>query len=112
MLPVRLLVHEVAWQQAASTTDEYGNVSSPEWATPLTRPIRGRLEQASLAQREETVGRQDVAAAWVFLTNEMGVGPADRIVWDGIAFEVAGQPARVAGAGPDHHLEVPLRAVV
>lgn len=111
MIPAHLLPHTLTWQRPSAAQDAYGN-DTVSWDSPTEKRVRGRLVQENVAPDEETYGRQDVSAGWRLLTNELGIGPADRLVRDGLVYEVVGQPYRVAGIAADHHCEVRLRAVV
>lgn len=110
-VPAALLIHTVAWIVPASTTDGHGNVVRNYTVPPAaSTSIAGRMQQD---QGDEPLseGREPLERRWTLFTNQSGIGGYDRIVFDGMTFEVDGPPAPAYGGTAFHHAEVKLRQV-
>lgn len=110
-LPTVLLIHTVTWIVPSTSTDVYGNTVRSYTAPAATSTsITGRMEQN--AGTEPLVeGRDPLERRWTLFTNQAGISGYDRIVFDGLTFEVEGPPSPAYGAGAFHHAEVGLRRV-
>ena len=106
-IPVSLLIHTVTWIVPSTSTDTYGNtVRTYGSGTSIT----GRMQQDTAAEPLAD-GRDPLERRWTLFTNQAGISGYDRIVFDGITFEVEGPPAPTYGAADFHHAEVGLRVV-
>ncbi len=104
-----LLVHDVTILTPAEDTDRYGNtVKNWDNATPTT--VKGWVSQSS--QTEDSDHREAQVSEWrLFLHPNASITGADRVVWEGITFEVVGPANPAWSPAGRHHLEVPLRVV-
>jgi len=106
-IPASLLIHTVTWIVPSTSTDTYGNtVRTYGSGTSIT----GRMQQDTAAEPLAD-GRDPLERRWTLFTNQAGISGYDRIVFDGITFEVEGPPAPTYGASDFHHAEVGLRVV-
>lgn len=110
-IPASLLIHTAAWIQPSVSTDTYGNQTRNYEVGPATSTtITGRMQQDTGAEPLAD-GRDPLERRWTFFTNQAGISGYDRIIFDGITFEVEGPPAPTYGAADFHHAEVALRVV-
>lgn len=110
-IPSALLIHAVAWIVPTSTTDGHGNTKRDYTVPPATSTsISGRMQQDQ-GNEPLSDGREPLERRWTLFTNQAGIGGYDRIVFDGMTFEVEGPPAPAYGAAGFHHAEVKLRQV-
>lgn len=105
-----LLTQSVTIQRAGTRTDGVGD-TQPDWSTPVETEVLGWLTQLSAS---EVLGNRDAQVSdWrLFLPADTTINAGDRVVANGITYEVDGLPAnRPTPRGP-HHLEAALHAVV
>jgi hypothetical protein len=93
------------------TTGVYGD-ENRDWSNPTTTTTTGWLGPVSSSEpvergRDQLVTTTDV----LMLEPTEAVDVIDRIIVDGITYEVNGHPVRARTPRGVHHLEVPLRAV-
>lgn len=104
-------VRDVTILTAGTVTDAYGDTAT-SWATPTSVAVKGWL-----AQLEETEpsgpGRALVTVVRDVLRLPIGtpITAGNRVVIDGITYDVDGPPRRVWTPRGAHHLRVNLRAV-
>lgn len=106
MIHAGKLRHVITYQVKTQALDEYGGPVET-WATFTTvraavAPLIGKDMIASMAS-------QSTAEARVNHRYVAGITSAMRILWDGVAYEIVGQPADVHGLGREH--EVYIRRV-
>lgn len=104
-----LLVHDVTVLTATATTTRYGDTGK-DWTDPLQTTVKGWVSQRT--QTEDHDQREAQVSDWVlFLHPDESLTGLERVVWEGITFEVEG-PANPAWTPRGlHHYEVPLRVV-
>jgi hypothetical protein len=105
-----LLVQAVTVRRnAAATTDAEGNTTRP---AASDQTYRGRLGQ-QVTVETLTGGPRTEQTSWLlYLPAGAVIGPQDRVVVDGVTYEVDGQPYRALdGAGAEHHVEARLVGV-
>lgn len=100
------LRHVIAYQAKTQSLDEYGGPVET-WATFATvraavAPLIGKDMLASMAS-------QSTAEARVNHRFVSGITSAMRIMWNGVAYEIVGEPANVHGLSREH--EVYIRKV-
>lgn len=106
-IPSALLIHTVTWIVPTTSTDAHGNtVRTYGSGTSIT----GRMQQ-DRGTEPLSDGRDPLERRWTLFTNQTGISGYDRIVFDGMTFEVEGPPAPAYGASAFHHAEVGLRLV-
>lgn len=105
-----LLVHTVTVLTPGTTTDAYGD-TVPNWTTATSVSSAARVVQRSARENIDT--RDASITEWVvYLPGDVTVTHANRIVWDGLTFEVAGDPKpAVRRTSTVHHYEVPLNRI-
>lgn len=96
MLPARMLPDTITILTAATTTDDYGNTVL-DWASPASRTAAAYVRPISTSLRpagNEFVdsGRDVSEHAWQCHTNDAAVTAFERIVRDGVTYEVDGEP--------------------
>jgi SPP1 family predicted phage head-tail adaptor len=106
MIRAGKLRHVITYQSKTQSLDEYGGPVET-WATFATvraavSPLIGKDMIASMAS-------QSTAEARVNHRFVTGITSAMRILWDGVAYEVVGEPANVHGLSREH--EVYIRKV-
>lgn len=97
----------MTWQQAGSRTDGHGQ-TVPDWDTTTDTELDVYWETASIpgASGEVLDGRDALVIRGLILTNELGINGRDRIVRDGLVYEIDG-PVRVVGTPRGvHHAEL------
>ena len=91
MLPARMLPETITILTAATTTDAYGNTVA-DWTSPASRTAAAYVRPVATAD-EHTDDRRDVSdRRWQVHTNDQAVTAFDRIVHDGVTYEVDGEP--------------------
>jgi hypothetical protein len=106
-----MLVRDVTILHAATVVDGYGEPAL-SWANPTSTATQGWL-----GQREETepqsAGRTAVTVVRDVLQLPAGtvITARDRVVIDGVTYEVDGQPRNVWTPRGSHHVRVNLTAV-
>lgn len=104
-----LLVHDVTILTPGTQADRYGGTDK-RWDNAEEATVKGWVAQQS--RSEVTDGREAQVSGWVlYLDPDATVTGKDRIVWEGITFEVDGPPNPAWTPRGLHHYEVPLRAV-
>lgn len=104
-----LMVHDVAILTAGTTTDRYGNLVL-NWGTATSVSAKGWITQRPGS--EDLLNRDAQIAEWVlFLEAGTPITGHDRVMWEGIMFEVAGPPQRAWTPRGEHHVEATLRAI-
>lgn len=106
-LPESLLIHSVTWIAPTVTTDAYGNEKRTYGSGTA---ISGRMQQDH-ATEPLSDGRDPLVGRWTLFTNEDGISGFDRIVYDGVTFEVDGPVTPSSDGAGFHHAEVLLRQV-
>ncbi len=104
-----LLVRDVTVQTAVPTIDRYNN-SVLDWTSPSETSAKAWVTQTGARENHE---QRDAVVDTVLATfpPDTPIGPYDRVVIDGLIYEIDGEPAvRWTPRGP-HHLEVQLQAV-
>lgn len=103
LLPATVLV----LRAADGLTDPYG--SPLAGYLPSVR-VRARLEQVSA--EEVTTGADVQTADWrAFLPAGTTISGRDRLVYDGVTYEVTGPPRRVVGRRRETYVQVRLRVI-
>jgi hypothetical protein len=78
-----------------------------DWSNPGTAVYPAEVQPIS--QTEDVAGQQRTQTRWrVFLPPSADVLATDRIVWDGVTYEVEGEVERWKRRGVLHHLEAVL----
>jgi head-tail adaptor len=104
-----LMCHEVTILRAGSTTNRYEETAK-DWTSPRRRTSRARIAQRSSV--EDNDGREARSTGWVcYLPPDTDILALDRIVWDGVTYEVKGAPHRAYDRRQLHHVEVELELV-
>lgn len=110
-IPSRLLPTTAQWIVAGLIPDAWGDYA-PDWgygyAATVTIACRIEQETGTEAADETRDALVRTATMW---TNTAGVRGRDRIVADGLTWEVQGPPALVRSATGTHHLAATLRLV-
>lgn len=105
----RLLVQSVTVLTASSTTDRYGN-TVVDWTNAASRTVNGWVAQTGSV--EELLGRDaTTTVAVVFLPAGDPITAKDRVVLDGVTYEVDGVPNPANSRRGVHHLQVRLKNV-
>lgn len=112
-----LLSQEITILSAPLTVDDYSN-QVPDWANATSRTAAAYVRPISSSLRpsgDEYVepGRNVVEAAYQVHTNDLAVSALDRVVFDGLTYEVDGQPLvwKVDPEGETGHAKFLLRRV-
>lgn len=107
-----MFVHDVTIIRCGTTTNRYGDVER-DWTTATETTTRGWLSQS--AQSENLQGRDAlIRIAELFLPAGTDINGWDRVVYDGITYELAGPPHNAVSprlGGGVHHIECQLSAV-
>lgn len=103
-----LLTQTVTVQtHTAGADDVFGNQAD---TFPSSRTYRARLEQT--AEDEQVVDRDTLRTDWLLiLPPEAQISGRDRVVADGVTFEVVGPPAVQRTPRGPHHIEARLTVV-
>ncbi|MGW1059352.1 phage head completion protein [Micromonospora rubida] len=113
MIRATLLPHQIAIITPVRVDDGYGNevlsYDTAEGAT--TREVRAYVRPAPAS--EDVVDRNAVTAAWQVHTNDLTVTALERVVYDGLTYDIDGQPNtwRVIPGGRPGHSKFLLRRV-
>lgn len=99
MLPARMLPHRITILTRGTATDAYGN-TVPDWVTATSRTAAAYVRPASSSTGGPTsgdeyvdVGRDVIDRSFQVHTNDAAINALDRVVHDGVTYEVDGQPA-------------------
>lgn len=104
-----LLVHDVTILTPSTDTDRY-NDAVKDWGDATETGVKGWVSQRT--QTEDHDQREAQVSGWIlYLHPDASITGKDRIVWEGITFEVDGPPNPAWTPRGEHHLEVPLRVV-
>lgn len=98
----------VTVQVEAETTDEYGNVVRSPAGEPVTVPCR---VQPVAADETDALGQQ-VRTVYRLIAREWPAGAFARVTWDGVEWDVVGEPRRSRGGPATQHVTVLIRARV
>lgn len=98
MLPAQMLPHTITIRTPGTATDAYGN-TVPSWATATTRTAAAYVRPQSTSVRPAgnehvEVGRDVSELSWQAHTNDAAITALDRIDWNGLTYEVDGEPLR------------------
>jgi hypothetical protein len=109
---VRLGNDAVSVLRAPTSDDAYGNDDVRDWDAATSTPVTGcsfqPLEGSGFSE-EVTVGRESVISRWVlYAPPDTDVLPTDRVQFDGVTYEVDGEPQRW-GHAPRGYLSALLR---
>lgn len=107
MIPTGMLPHTASCLTPGSTTNTYGDQVG-DWGYPTVRTFRCRIEQVAASETIDP-GRDALVATYRIYANDLGIGGRDRVVVEGVTYEVVGPPHLVAGRSGTHHLEALLR---
>lgn len=110
MIPEVYLPMSVTLVHPATTTDRYGNPSYDYGAAATRATITCLIDQES-ASESTPDGRNKIVGMWRLITNHDGIDAADRIEWDGVAYEFDGPPWPAHHFSGFHHTEVRLRRI-
>lgn len=103
LLPSSVLV----LRAAEGLTDAYG---SPLTGYLPSVRVRARLEQ--VAAEEVTTGSDVLTSDWrAFLPASTAISGRDRLLHDGVTYEVVGPPRRVVGSRREAYVQARLRVV-
>lgn len=100
------LRHVITYQSKTQALDEYGGVTET-WATFAT--VRAAVAPLIGKDAVSSMAAQSTAEARVNHRFVSGITSAMRVLWDGVAYEVVGEPANVHGLSREH--EVYIRKV-
>jgi hypothetical protein len=91
-------------------TDRYGD-TRPDWAAATETETTAWLTQLEVS--EQLLRRDaEVADHRLFVRPDVTVAAGDRVVGDGLTFEVVGPPHKARTPTAVHHIEAMLRSVV
>lgn len=117
MLPARMLPQTITILTATTTTDGYGNTVL-DWTSPASRTAAAYVRPVSTSVRpagDEFVdaGRDVSERAWQVHTNDQAVTAFERVVHDGVTYEIDGDPLvwKTAPGGRLGHTKLQLRRV-
>lgn len=96
MIPSRMLPSTITILTPGSTTDAYGNTVT-DWTSPAIRTAAAYVRPISTSLRptgNEHVdeGRDVSERAWQAHTNDQAVTVFERVVFDGVTYEIDGDP--------------------
>jgi len=78
--------------RATTATDDHGN-DVPDWSAPGRKPIRGCAVEPG-APQEYLIGRDASRVQWFIMAPaRTDVKGSDRVEWQGVVYEVSGEPA-------------------
>lgn len=110
-------VHDVTILRAATVTDGYGD-SAHTWTGSTSKVTKGWLAQIQETEAGAFGASAGAGRALLAVTRDVlrlpidtDITAYDRVVVDGITYEVDGKPRRVWTPRGAHHLKVNLRAV-
>lgn len=104
-----LLAHDVTILTPSTEADRYGGTNK-DWTNPTSSTVKGWVSQQS--GTEIIDGREAQVSTWIlYLHPDASVSGKDRVVWEGLTFEVDGPVHPAWKPGGLHHYEVPLRVV-
>jgi hypothetical protein len=112
VISARLLPETITILTAATTTDLYGN-TVPDWTSPASRTAAAYVRPVATSDEHADDGRDVSDRRWQLHTNDQAVTAFDRIVRDGVTYEVEGDPlvwAHLPG-GRAGHTKLQLRRV-
>ncbi|MGE3835249.1 MAG: hypothetical protein AB7H43_10730 [Acidimicrobiia bacterium] len=103
-----LLTQTVLVHHHSTGADNAYGVAADQWDAGTSH--RARLEQATGS--ESTVDQDVQASDWrLFLDAGVAIGGRDRVVADGVTYEVVGPPLIQRTPRGPHHVEATLRVV-
>lgn len=110
MIDADLLPHQITVLTSAQVQDDYDNTVA-DWSTATSRTVSAYVRPA--AASENVADRDAVTAQWQVHTNDRNIGALDRIVFDGITYEIDGKPLTwdIAPDGETGHTKLLLRRV-
>lgn len=110
MIRPGLLPHQITILTAGETVDDYGNTVQT-WAAPAARTAAAYVRPAPAS--EDIADRDAVTAQWQVHTNDLAVSALNRVVYDGVTYEVDGQPLtwKTLPGGRTGHTKLLLRRV-
>jgi hypothetical protein len=96
MLPARMMPQTITILTAATTVDGYRNTVL-DWTSPASRTAAAYVRPISTSLRPTgnehvDVGRDVSERAWQVHTNDQAVTVFDRVVHDGVTYEIDGDP--------------------
>ena len=106
MIPAGKLRHVITYWSKVQTLDEYGGVTET-WVEFAT--VRAAVAPLIDKDMLSSMAAQSTAEARVNHRYLSGITSAMRLFWNGVAYEVVGEPANVHGLGREH--EVYIRKV-
>ena len=110
-IPGRLLPTTAQWLVAGAIPNAYGDYDQAwGYGYGSTTTITCRIEQATRSEQDDETRDALVRTATMW-TNTAGIAGRDRVIADGLTWEVAGPPALVQDAAGAHHLAATLRLV-
>jgi hypothetical protein len=89
----------------------YGDATFPDYASGTSESVMGWLEQISGSEVESPTRDAQVSTHRFFCADGSDIFSTDRLVVDGLTFDVDGPSAAVWTPRGGHHLEVSLRYV-
>lgn len=112
MLPARMLPHQITILTPGTTTDGYGN-QVPDWAAATSRTAAAYVRPWTPGDENVDAGRDVSDRVWQVHTNDSAVTAFDRIVHDGVTYEIDGDPMirKLAPGGRLGHTKLRLRRV-
>lgn len=109
-VPEYLLIHDVVIVEPTATKDAYGNTDLQYGDMATRKTIRGWMQQ-DMRQLVSLDGGAPLVGGWLLVTNDTEISRRARVEWDGIVFELDGQPGPAFAMGGLHHAELTLRVV-
>lgn len=105
-----MMVTPVTIRRPGAGTDRYGD-TGPDWTSATDVDTTGWLAQ--LDDGEDFANRDAYTSTWrLFLRPAETLSAGDRVISDGVTFEVDGPPQHARTPTGIHHIEATLRAVV
>lgn len=103
-----LLCHEVTIVRPTVTEDRYGDLVKQ----PTGRSWRTLARVVQMSRTEDHDGREARVTDWLlYLSAGDDIDALDRVVWNGMTFEVVGVPNRAPDRRTEHHVEANLNLV-
>lgn len=105
-----LLVRTVTIQTAVATVDRYGDETN-DWSVPIERSASAWIAQTVAT---EDLTHRDATVSTLAITLEVSAAltAEERVVVDGVPYEVVGEPNVAWTPRGPHHTEALLRAVI
>lgn len=97
MIRPGLLPHTIEVITPATATDDYGNTVLDYGDDAARREVKAYVRPATTSVRPAgdeyvDIGRDVVEIAWQVHTNDLVISALDRVVYDGVTYEVDGKP--------------------